>query len=297
MNKSIEQVTALALSWVGYLEKSKAAYDRNHDIVYEKTAGAGYDNYTMTWQDTYPSMQGSYWCMNFIYWLFVMAFGVDMAKRLLRLDDWRSYEPWTRFACFSWADNFERHGARYQSSKAQVGDLIFFTRSHVGIVYKIEGGYVYTVEGNTSIPKDEKEEQKVENNGGAIWKKRYKLGIDAIYCYGRPNWGAAQKAPEDRPTIKAGYDDADRGGSWCATIQKSMNEINTAGLDTDGSCGPLTTAAIKAFQQYAKGKGLYTDKIDGSFGPNTWAALDALHHVVRDNYCYYPATDTWIRSK
>ena len=185
IDKAIQMLIEFAMKWVGYLEKSKAEYQKDPNIVYELTAGAGKDNYTMCWQDTRPSFQGQSWCCNFMYWLFVKVFGIDAARKMLYLDSWKSYEPWTNFACYSWADNFEQNGQRYQSSKAKVGDIIYFTKSHTGLVYKIENGYVYTIEGNTSGASE------VISNGGGVCLKSYKLGIDAIYCYGRPNYAAA----------------------------------------------------------------------------------------------------------
>ena len=40
------KVIAIAIAETGYLEKSKSAYQKNPDILNEKTAGAGRDNYT-----------------------------------------------------------------------------------------------------------------------------------------------------------------------------------------------------------------------------------------------------------
>lgn len=57
---------------VGYLEKSKAAYDENPAILYDKTAGAGKDNFTkyakeMDELNVYNGpKQGYAWC-NRIY--------------------------------------------------------------------------------------------------------------------------------------------------------------------------------------------------------------------------------------
>lgn len=246
---AIEKVLALAEEWVGYLEKSASAYKINPTIVYDKKLGAGKDNYTMVWQDIRPSFQGQAWCQGFIYWLFFKAFGADMAQKMLYLDDWNSYEPWTNFACYSWAKNFENHGVRYQSSKAKVGDIIYFTKSHTGIVYKIADGYVYTIEGNTS------NQSEVVSNGGGVFKKSYKLGIDAIYCYGRPNYAIAE-------TTASATSSASSGTINMPTLEK--------GVTAKG------TKAIYVFQVLTEHLGYYALDIDGSYGGGSKTACERL---------------------
>ena len=41
-----DKVLSIAAAEVGYLEKSKAAYTADPNVLYDKTAGAGSDNYT-----------------------------------------------------------------------------------------------------------------------------------------------------------------------------------------------------------------------------------------------------------
>ena len=41
-----DQVIDIALAEVGYLEKSKEAYRKDPTVLYDKTKGAGSDNYT-----------------------------------------------------------------------------------------------------------------------------------------------------------------------------------------------------------------------------------------------------------
>lgn len=173
----------------GYLEKSWAAYKADPSCLFDKKKGAGRDNVTKYWYDIRDGFQGGYWCQVFAYWVFTRAFGADKAKQMLYLDDWKSGDPWTNFDTMSWRANFEAHGARVQTSKAQVGDMVFYHKSHVGIVYKLDSDYLYTIEGNTS-PQD-----GVNPNGGGVWKKRYKRtssGVDAVQMYGRPDWSVVE---------------------------------------------------------------------------------------------------------
>lgn len=261
-SEAINKILDIAEDEIGYLEKSTKAYRKNPQIVYDKTKGAGRDNITKYWQDTKPGYQGQAWCQDFVFWLFVKAFGLDKAKKALYLDDWKSYEPWSNFACFSWADNFQKHNARYQSSKAQVGDIIYFTKSHTGIVYKIADGYVYTIEGNTSGASE------VISNGGGVCAKKYKLGADAIYCYGRANWSAVLSGTK-RPVIHKG----DKGEA----VKEMQEMLIKAGYScgkhgADGKYGGDTYKAVMRFQEDHK-KEIGAEP-DGVVGSGTWRALE-----------------------
>lgn len=263
---AIERVLATAEKWVGYLEKSRAEYNKDHSIVYEMTAGAGRDNYTMVWEDVKPAFQGQPWCQGFIFWIFYKTFGADLAKRVLYLDDWKGFDSWSNYACFAWADNFERHGARYQSSKAKVGDIIYFTKSHTGIVYKIADGYVYTIEGNTSVA------DAVVSNGGGVYRKKYKLGIDAIYCYGRPNYAIAEEVKPTEETADVTLKVLEKGVTpkktrEIYTFQILMEYYGYYGMSIDGSYGNGSKTACERFQKDA---GL---PVTGICDEATWKAL------------------------
>ncbi len=78
------------------------------------------------------------------------------------------------------------------NTKPKVGDLILFTwngkgryedhdkyfSDHVGIVYKVDSTYVYTVEGNTNGG----------NDTSVVSKRKYALYSGVINGYYRPNW-------------------------------------------------------------------------------------------------------------
>ena len=66
------------------------------------------------------------------------------------------------------------------------------------------------------------------------------------------------------------YTIADEGVSLpCVkTIQTRLNQLINAGLAVDGYYGPLTTAAVKTFQQQ---QGI---TVDGMTGPQTWSKLE-----------------------
>lgn len=101
-------------------------------------------------------------------------------------------------ACETIRKNFIKKG-RYKSTPA-VGDVIFFSgtrhsgANHIGIVYKIANGKVYTIEGNTSGASG------VVDNGGGVAKKSYALTNSKILGYGHPDYALVNSS-----TTKVNY--------------------------------------------------------------------------------------------
>lgn len=189
MANTVDKVLKIAEAEVGYLEKSKYAYKKDPSILYEKTKGAGKDNYTKfnkEMHDLYPSVMDfpASWCDAFVDWCFQKAYGVSNAKGLLG-GDFNDYTV-------SSANLYKKKNAWYTTPK--VGDQIFFRNStricHTGLVYKVDDTYVYTIEGNTSS------KSGVIANGGAVEKKCYLLTYSKIEGYGRPKYDTA-KSIED----------------------------------------------------------------------------------------------------
>lgn len=182
---TVDKVLKVAMNEVGYLEKSKEAYKKNPDIIYEKTAGAGSDNYTKynkVMHDIYPSVMDfpAYWCDAFVDWCFYTAYGVTTAKSLLN----GNFDDYTVNSC----GMYQKHNALYTDPK--VGDQVFFTKNgkpsgchHTGIVYEVDSKYFYTIEGNTSGANG------VISNGGGVAKKKYPLvAYKGKVLFGRPNY-------------------------------------------------------------------------------------------------------------
>ena len=73
MANTVDKVLSIAEAEVGYLEKSKSAYQKDPNVIYSKTEGAGYDNYTKygkEMHDLYPSVMdfpASYCDAHFFY--------------------------------------------------------------------------------------------------------------------------------------------------------------------------------------------------------------------------------------
>lgn len=78
----------------------------------------------------------------------------------------------------------------------------------------------------------------------------------------------ASSAPEPAyPTVTLQKGDT---GTQVKKLQKCLNKIMDAGLTVDGSFGPATLKAVKAFQKK------YKLDVDGSVGPKTRAKIKAL---------------------
>ena len=189
-----DKVINIAMAEVGYLEKSRLAYKQNPDIIYEKTAGAGQDNYTKygkEMHDIYPKVMDfpAYWCDAFVDWCFYKAYGVATAKSLLH----GNFDDYTVASCNMYA----KHNAL--STTPSVGAQVFFTRNgqpsgchHTGLVYQVDGKYFYTIEGNTS------KASSVVSNGGGVAKKKYELTkYKGKVLFGRPAYDTPTKSYDE----------------------------------------------------------------------------------------------------
>lgn len=237
------RVLEIAESEVGYLEKASS------NQLDSKTANAGSGNFTKYARDLYPSLQGQPWCDMFVDWCMVQAYGKSEAKRLL-CGGFSAYTPTSA--------EYYRSEGRFHSSP-QVGDQIFFRDSsricHTGLVYKVSGGRVYTIEGNTSGASG------LVANGGGVAKKSYAIDYAKIAGYGRPDY-SGQREEHGMDTLH--YGDS---GQQVAALQIILRDRFGYAVLVDGELGPATTYAVKHFQQES---GLDTD---GIIGPLTWAQL------------------------
>ena len=151
IDKAIDALIATARAEVGYLEK------KSNSQLDDKTANAGYNNYTKYWRDVYPQYQAQAWCAAFVSWCMMKTFGLDVAKKLLK--------HWPYVYCPTLGNLFTKY------ANPQRGDIVIFYRNgtfaHTGIVTKVEGDKFYTIEGNTSAG------STVVPNGGGVFAKSY----------------------------------------------------------------------------------------------------------------------------
>lgn len=231
------KVIRIATQEIGYLEKSAAAYQKDPGILDQKTAGAGYDNYTKYGRDMhriYPSVMDLHaaWCDCFIDWCFQKAYGVTTAKSLLA----GNFDDYTVAS----AGMYAKHGAL--DKKPEVGAQIFFTRNgavsgcyHTGLVIAVasDGKTVTTIEGNTSATGT-----TIEANGGAVAKKV--RNVNAYTLFGHPayndGYGSSDKASDsdktsDKTEAAKHYERAEAGTYYVCT--KSDPLIMRAGAGTN----------------------------------------------------------------
>lgn len=214
MNKVIE----IALAEVGYKGK------KSNSQLDSKTANTSgkYNKYARDLDNIsgfYNGKKNGYdWCDIFVDWCFVQAFGVEKALELLCQP-----KKSTGAGC-SFSMNFYKSKGRLFNSP-QVGDQIFFGKAgdiyHTGLVYKIENGRVYTVEGNT--------------NNSEVAKHTYPLNLPEIVGYGRPKFdvdGPTPLTPE--PTTEPDYTGVIK---YQAYTNEWLSEVNKCDNTADGYAG------------------------------------------------------------
>lgn len=278
---TVDKVLAVAASEVGYLEKSKTAYKKDPSCLDEKTRGAGSDNYTKYGRDmhkVYPTVMDfpAYWCDAFVDWCFYKAYGIATAKSLLG----GNFDDYTVASC-----------QMYKNKKAldtapKKGAQVFFTRNgqvsgchHTGLVYKVDGTYFYTIEGNTSGASG------VVRNGGGVAKKKYSIAAyKGKVLFGHPKYDkdvASTSKPDQEkskppkpakvpPNLKRGS-----SGEQVRNLQKCLIYLGFKGKDgnkltADGEFGINTEHALRMFQKK------YDLAVDGVYGGDSGKMMKKL---------------------
>jgi hypothetical protein len=170
------------------------------------------------------------------------------------------------------AQKFQKQG-RWHSGTSGIkpGDVVFYdwsgTRSigkidHVGVVEKVSGGTIYTIEGNASDR-----------------CKRVARDHTYIVGYGRPAYTSSpppSKPQADKPaTVHApsGYPLLRRGAKGTRVKQLQLALVKAAErlprYGSDGDFGAETEKAVRSFQ------GKHHCTVDGVYGPQTAKALKA----------------------
>lgn len=161
------KIIQIALAEVGYLEKA------SNSQLDSKTANAGKNNYNKYARDIWSSLQAQPWCDIFVSWCAIQA-GESAAVGKY------AYVP-SHVQFFKNKGQYFARGAK----TPQAGDIIFFqNESHVGLVEYVSGGYVHTIEGNTSGG------STLVANGGGVFQKAYSLTSSYIQGYGRPSYSS-----------------------------------------------------------------------------------------------------------
>ena len=227
------------------------------------------------------SPQNQPWCDVFVDAGFIECFGVAAACAM-------TYQPMGAGSalCKQSAQYYKDAGA--WSNRPEVGDQVFFYASgdinHTGIVIRVVGGSVVTVEGNSS---------------DQVAERCYSTGDSKIAGYGRPNWAAVEGKDLPTPTVEPVADDVaepdeprhyelrfpylgkgDTGDAvWVVQTLLQARNIYCGPWGADGDFGGGTEKAVKDFQRR------YNLAIDGVVGPETGAAL-FVGEIVKDTNTY-----------
>ncbi len=227
----------IALAEEGYIEK------KSNKQLDSKKANAGNNNYTKYNRDM-KKVRGAgtltdYWCANFVSWCFYKAFGKKQGNKLMK--GYTNYVPYIY-------NHFKKH-----YKKAKKGDIVIYkNQCHTGIVYKVKGNLIYTIEGNTSAT-------GFNANGGAVAKKVYNMSSSWVECFVRPDYTIPLS---EYPTLKKGSKNA-----YVKKLKSKLKSKGYKGMDNNDKFGDGTLKAVKSFQKKKK------LKVDGIVGSKTWKAL------------------------
>ena len=185
-SQAIERVLDIARNEIGYREKA------SNSQLDDKTANTGSANYTKYARDLDAvtnfyngAKQGFAYCDVFHDWLHYKAWGAAMAMRVLCQPE-RSAG-----AGCAYSAQYYQNAGRWYTSNPQPGDQIFFNVgggiNHTGIIEKVSGSEITTIEGNTS---------------DMVARRVYNIANGYIAGYGRPRYELlANEAAENKTTV------------------------------------------------------------------------------------------------
>lgn len=187
------------------------------------------------------------WCDWCIYKMCQrFGFGADMARKVLCGD----FDDYT----YASVDLYKK-AKRWTSVPARGHQIFFGGSGHTGLVDKIVGDKVYTIEGNA---------------GDEVRRKVYDIGDSRIIGYGMPRYDlvsgtAAVVNPTDNIIAEAKKMPLLKKGSKGRAVK--MLQAYLGGLAIDGEFGSNTLSKVKEFQRKNN------LNVDGEVGPKTWNAI------------------------
>lgn len=206
--KPWDRVIALAEDQVGYMGKKT----NNNLDDFKSNPGGLYNKYARDIDklgDFYNGKKNGYdWCDVFVDWLFITCFGREIGQKLLCQPN-RSLGAGTGYSM----NYYKQKGQLHSTPKP--GDQIFFGDAastwHTGLVVKVAGGYVHTIEGNAGNP-------------SAVRASRYVLGGKTIKGYGRPDWSLVPDEMEDSDEMTYYKTLNDVPSYYKSAVQKAVNK-------------------------------------------------------------------------
>lgn len=270
---TIEQARAKLLAWVS----AQIGYHEGADNFNKYAAMSNVERLYG------GSIQNAPWCDVFTDAAFVTVFGLKLGAAM-------TYQPVGNGSalCRDSAQYFKDHGAF--TKKPEPGDVVFFAVggqiNHQGIVVRVAGGSIVTVEGNSS---------------DMVAERCYSVTDPSIAGYGRPRWELAAEEPpvgttepETAEPAPIKQEQADSGdnvhdseksaryyelrlpylsrGSIGETVRAVQLLLIGRGFSCgpDGSDGDFGTNTESAARRFQRAHGL---KADGIIGPDTASAL------------------------
>ena len=175
----------------------------------------GYCTYPIEDRSSYSfdngKKNGYAWCDMFVDWCFLQLCG-----NKTKAEDMICQTGLYGAGC-EWSAKYYKQQGRFFTSDPKPGDQIFFNDyAHTGIVEKVEGGKVHTIEGNTS---------------NQVARRTYNLGSSSIDGYGRPKF---DEEVQTTPVVLMGTAStgsaADENTIWDFLKGKGLNGYAVAGI-------------------------------------------------------------------
>ena len=211
MGYTVSKLLAIAAAEIGYKEKETNAQ------LDDKTANAGDKNWTKYARDLqkagyYQAGKNGYaWCDVFVDWCFLQLCG-----NKTKAEDMICQTGLYGAGC-EWSAKYYKQQGRFYTSDPKPGDQIFFNNyAHTGLIEKVEGGKVYTIEGNTS---------------NQVARRTYNIGSSSIDGYGRPKF---DEEVQTTPVVLMGTASTgsaeDEKTIWDFLKGKGLNGFAVAGI-------------------------------------------------------------------
>ena len=223
----------------------------------ESPAGSNHVKYNKWY---YGSQSGNPWCAAFVSWCMNETFNGD-TKTMKKV-----FRGPKAAAVSDLYDRFRKAKA-FTKTDPQPGDIVIYKNgtSHTGLVEKVNGKKVTTIEGNTSA-------KGFNSNGGCVAEKHITVGQPTrLTGFGRPNWDAAGgKGTTDTKKSSKKKDSSKKSDTKSKTTTKKKTDTKSKASSSKKSTkkksggGSGLSTPIKLLNQFNPSKVLYNnDPVQG----------------------------------